>query len=102
MKNCTDCKHALWRLTAAGRLHPSGDGLCKYEYKAPPIPACMYWMSATAPKPYGGTINRREELKDHCPTFARATAAPVASPEPAGVAPDGPNVEVSGAGTASA
>lgn len=26
MKNCTDCKHAEWKRTASGKLHPSGAG----------------------------------------------------------------------------
>jgi len=26
MKNCTDCKHALWDKTETGRLHPKGGG----------------------------------------------------------------------------
>ena len=33
MKNCTDCKYADWQRTAAGKLHPSGDGECTYEAK---------------------------------------------------------------------
>lgn len=37
MKNCTHCKHAVWQKTAAGRLHPSGDGECGYEVKLPAI-----------------------------------------------------------------
>jgi hypothetical protein len=74
MKNCTDCKHAEWKRTAAGSLHPSGDGECKYPYKLPPLPASMHWMGwakATGPTPVGGFINRREELRDHCTYYAR-------------------------------
>lgn len=35
MKNCTNCKHAQWNKTAAGRLHPSGDGRCGYPVQLP-------------------------------------------------------------------
>jgi len=71
MKNCTDCKHAEWERTKAGRLHPSGDGRCKYPYKVPPLPAAMYWWGSGRPMISGGHINRREELPEHCPYFER-------------------------------
>ena len=64
MKNCTHCKYANWHRTQAGKLHPSGEGKCTFPWKLPPLPASMYWM--TGPSPYGGHINRREELKEHC------------------------------------
>lgn len=64
MKNCNGCKFAEWKKTDAGRLHPSGDGKCAYEYKMPALPACMYWVSTQCP--CGGYINRRRELKEHC------------------------------------
>lgn len=73
MRNCTHCKHANWKRNAAGNLHQSGDGRCTFEYKAPPLPACMYWLSS--PIPMGGSINRREELPDHCVYWARTEAA---------------------------
>ena len=65
MKTCVNCKYAKWRRTSAGKLHPSGDGLCGYEYKIPPLPQSMYWI-CNSPKPCGGNINRSEELKEHC------------------------------------
>ena len=71
MKNCTHCKHAEWHRTAAGKLHPSGDGRCMCPWKMPPIPASMYWVSIIEPKPCGGAINRKQELKDHCVYFSR-------------------------------
>ena len=73
MKSCLNCKHAEWLKTAGGRLHPSGEGKCKFPYKLPPLPTAMYWIS----KPFvgGGYINRRKELKDHCPHFAREERA---------------------------
>lgn len=66
MKSCKDCKHADWKVTAAGRLHPSGDGNCKYPWKMPQIPAAMFWMYHKPPEPMGGWINRKTGLKDHC------------------------------------
>jgi len=74
MKNCTDCKHADWKKTAAGKLHPSGDGKCKmaFVYTLPPLPASMYWHTTNEPKPCGGFINRRSDLKDHCTYYNRA------------------------------
>jgi len=69
MKNCTDCKHAEWRRTEAGKLHPSGGGQCKYPYKLPPLPAAFWWTGT--PNQSFGYINRREYLKDHCTYYAR-------------------------------
>ena len=71
MKNCTHCKHALWKRTDAGRLHPSGDGECSYAIKVPPLPPAFVWMN-NGPRYWGGHINRREELREHCPYFARS------------------------------
>jgi hypothetical protein len=69
MKNCTDCKHAQWKRTKAGSLHPSGDGKCTYQYKVPPLPASMYWI--TSPSPCGGYINRRKDLTEHCAFWSK-------------------------------
>lgn len=69
MKNCNDCRHATWDRTKNGRLHPSGGGSCRYPYKIPQLPSSMYWLSFNKPTPLGGWINRREELKDHCPYY---------------------------------
>lgn len=74
MKNCTDCKYAQWNKTVAGKLHPSGDGHCTYDYKIPLLPASMYWLSNTPPTPCGGGfINRRKELLNHCPYYMNST-----------------------------
>ena len=70
MKNCTHCIHAKWDLTAAGKLHPSGNGRCQKEVRLPPLPAAMYWLSS--PRPCGGHIHRKREHADHCPYYARA------------------------------
>lgn len=67
MKTCMRCKYAEWKKTAAGKLHPSGDGRCLYVYRIPPVPACMYWIGGGDPVPCGGFINCRNQHKDHCP-----------------------------------
>lgn len=69
MKNCTHCKHADWQRTAAGKLHPAGDGMCKFPVAIPPLPACMHWMAM--PRLFGGAINRQKELSTHCVYYAR-------------------------------
>jgi len=69
MKNCTHCRHASWNKTAAGKLHPSGDGHCTFPVKIPVLPAAFHWL--TTPHPLGGRINRREELRNDCPRYDR-------------------------------
>jgi hypothetical protein len=86
MKTCNGCKYAEWLKTANGRLHPSGQGDCKYPYKVPALPSAFYWagwISNDAPVPVGGCINRREELKDHCPYWSPAVATQPVKKEPA-------------------
>jgi len=70
MRNCTNCEYAIWQRTRTGKLHPSGRGRCGYPYRIPALPASMYWITIIAPTPYGGWINRREELKDHCAYYS--------------------------------
>ena len=65
MKTCVGCKYALWKYAKGLRLHPSGDGTCKYPYNVPKLPASMYWIGAT-PMPSGGYINRRKDFEEHC------------------------------------
>lgn len=69
MRDCTNCRYAEWERTAAGKLHPSGQGFCEYPWKMPKLPASMYWL--TEPSPMGGSISRRKELKDHCAYYSR-------------------------------
>lgn len=71
MRSCVGCKYAKWETTKAGRLHPSGYGICQYEYKLPLLPKSRYWISGHAPAPLGGSINRHDELSDHCPYYGR-------------------------------
>jgi hypothetical protein len=72
MKNCTDCKYAIWKRNVSGNLHPSGDGDCMFPWKMPPLPACKYWIGSSEPRPYGGSINRRDELPTHCTYYEKA------------------------------
>ena len=62
MSTCLDCKFADWNRTAAGRLHPSGEGHCRHVWVAPPISAAFTWgygNSYAAPRPNWGQINRK-------------------------------------------
>ena len=70
MKSCLHCKYADWRRTEAGKLHPSGDGHCTYEWLMPPLPQSMHWLGKAPTRPYGGLISRKTELPDHCAYWA--------------------------------
>jgi hypothetical protein len=69
MKRCIGCKYAEWVKTQIGRLHPSGDGKCQYQWKSPQLPASMFWIGRSAPTPSGGFISRKNELQAHCPYY---------------------------------
>lgn len=73
MKTCVGCKHAAWRRTKADKLHPSGEGQCKYEWKMPKLPASMFWVSfdGKAPRPILAHIDRHKTLPDHCVYYER-------------------------------
>jgi hypothetical protein len=73
VKNCKGCKYAKWEKTVAGRLHPSGMGRCTFPWKMPPLPASMYFTGMSNPSLCGGWIERKRELKEHCPYYARET-----------------------------
>lgn len=70
MKKCLDCSHAVWDKTKTGKLHPSGLGKCLYKFKIPELPSSMYWIGGN-PHPCGGSIFRKEELKNHCVYYQR-------------------------------
>lgn len=73
MKNCLGCKYAEWKMTKDGKkLHPSGDGDCKYPWKLPPLPQSMRLFYSAAPS--GGYINRRGEFQDHCVYYQKESA----------------------------
>lgn len=65
MKNCDDCKYANWNKRADCKLHPYGDGKCMFSWQIPKLPASMYWIGVE-PKPSGGYINRKSDLKEDC------------------------------------
>lgn len=68
---CLDCKFADWMRTKSGRLHPSGEGECTWEFRASVLAAAYQWSST--PKLTGGTIWRHEGLPGdgRCPQFQR-------------------------------
>jgi hypothetical protein len=72
MKNCTGCKWAQWERTKAGKLHPSGRGMCQKIIEIPALPAAFFWPGYNGigvPSPRGGYINRRRDHNDHCPYY---------------------------------
>jgi hypothetical protein len=71
MRNCTHCKYAEWKRTRRGTPHPSGDGVCKYPYTLPPLPASMFWLSFSRNIIGGGHINRNRELPTDCVYYER-------------------------------
>jgi hypothetical protein len=91
MKNCLHCKHADWKRTKAGKLHPSGEGRCKYPWKMPKLPASMYWIGQSAPEPFGGRISRNCDMKEHCAYFEREIAG-AKTPDGAVTVPAMPSV----------
>lgn len=70
MRKCLECKYADWKKTAAGRMHPSGDGRCTYEWKMPPLPASRYFVGIP-PTAMGGYISRGKDLEEHCVYWTR-------------------------------
>lgn len=72
---CLTCAHAEWRKTVTGRLHPSGDGKCRYEVTVP-IPASTptwgYGRQATDTSTItikGGYIRRHGASRAICRTY---------------------------------
>ena len=66
---CTDCKFADWKKTAAGRLHPSGDGRCKWELPTVRLPVSQYFIGGKQ-RSYGGHISRKDDW-EQCPQYQR-------------------------------
>jgi hypothetical protein len=61
---CVGCIYAEWKRAKNGRLHPSGDGLCRYFKENQMdlrLPAAFFWPILTPTVPNGGQINRREK-----------------------------------------
>lgn len=77
-EDCTTCQLADWRRTRSGRLHPSGDGCCKWEgWKEWKIPKAFYFVGFIGhdPRPSGGHINRRNPRID-CPLYQPIATTP--------------------------
>ncbi len=70
MKSCTDCKYAKWDRTKAGRLSPTGNGVCYFPVKPIVLPNAHYFIGGT-PNLCGGYINRTRVYSTDCPCGAR-------------------------------
>ena len=66
---CIGCKYADWKRTKNGRLHPSGEGRCRYEMKVPQLPNAFFWMHLSSPELDGGRISRKQTYDTHCPYY---------------------------------
>lgn len=64
--NCLNCALADWTLTKSARLHPSGEGKCKFVFKMPELPKSLYFVGGI--QVGGGFINRNTPETD-CPQF---------------------------------
>ena len=69
MKNCTDCKHALWDKTEAGRLHPKGGGGANTRTKFQRFRGLSTGYHATRRSRMGATSTGAQNFK----TTARTT-----------------------------
>ena len=69
---CLTCNLAEWDRTESGRLHPSGDGRCRWKFVMPTVAAAFYWTGYNAqhPVPSGGSIERRpKQAIVECPVY---------------------------------
>lgn len=77
-RDCTTCGLAQWKVTKAGRLHPSGDGRCGWQMPVVAIASAFYYHGFSgrdrkaAPAPSGGHIERHSPYTD-CPTWMEKT-----------------------------
>ena len=66
---CDDCDFADWDRTSNGRLHPKKGGRCK-RLEAHPLdlrlPTVFYWSYGSAPRPFGGFIERGRDHEEKC------------------------------------
>lgn len=70
---CLTCRFAKWKMTAAGRLHPSWDGRCTWVGKLPR--SVTYPYGRGGEPPHGGYISRRPPFPfEDCPTYEPAEA----------------------------
>lgn len=67
VQKCVDCEFASWKKTAAGRLHPNGEGICTYVVEFPMLPrAQCYTLKPSVSYRY---INRKDTPVKPCPVF---------------------------------
>lgn len=64
---CMTCKFADWKRTAAGRLHPDGQGRCRWQMPEITLPKAFYYVGYhSTPKPSGGQIERKHDDEREC------------------------------------
>lgn len=72
---CLTCKLAQWKKTTNGRLHPGGDGKCRWKPPHIPTPESWHWggwsVAARQPTPLGGgyIMRRPEKPITECETY---------------------------------
>jgi hypothetical protein len=74
---CDDCKHADWKRTKNGRLHPDKTGRCRFVWTPPPLPLAFHFSwggRGKAPEPSGGYIERGDTRMNDCPCFEQKVA----------------------------
>jgi hypothetical protein len=68
---CITCKYADWYKTKNDRLHPGGDGRCRWAMPAVNLPIAFYYIGQgdmhAIPTPSGGYINRKRSKP--CPAW---------------------------------
>jgi hypothetical protein len=79
--DCTTCQLASWYRSTAGRLHPSGEGICLWKgWEEWRIPKAFFYNRGHVPLPDGGGyVNRYTPCTD-CPMYQ--PIAPIALIEP--------------------
>lgn len=66
---CVGCRHAAWRTTERGTLHPSGGGRCTWAVPEVFLPKAFYWIGSD--RPTGGYIDRNDSARfADCPQFS--------------------------------
>ena len=67
---CVGCIYAEWYRDAKKRLHFKGTGHCTRLEDWPidaRLPSAFSWLGGKPPQPFGGYINRNQELSTLCP-----------------------------------
>jgi hypothetical protein len=65
-RSCLDCRFANWARFGNGRLHPNGDGRCKWVMPVIVLPKSRYFSgyNSPEPEPSGGYIDRKKPHTD--------------------------------------